>query len=217
MSNLLSIEADFLRNAQVEQALDLRAIRTLQRNLSNGQKKKFAQTLELSKKVVSVANWFISDEGKQATADAGIYWNNETIGLKLFGWQKSYYYKVLKAGKLETEVVEQFNSLCDEAEAGGAEPNRTLEGLLKFSRSGGATAAAGGADDSEAGGADDSEAGEADEVQREIEVRVPTIFTMTYKGGEKNVSVRVNESNEVTTTNTREEILKAIEFLTNLI
>ena len=211
MSNLLSIEADFLRNEFVESALNLRAIRTLQRSLSNGQKKKFAQTLELSKKVLAVAEWFTSDEGKQATSDAGIYWNNETIGLKLFGWQKSYYYKVLKAGKLDDTIIDEFNRLCDEAEANGQEPNRSLEGLLKFTRSGGATA-------TETGGGATEEDEEGEETtERAIEVRVPTIFTMTYKGGDKNVSVRVNENNEVSTTNTKEEILRAIEFLTNLI
>ena len=210
MSNLLSIEADFLRNENVESALNLRAIRTLQRTLSNGQKKKFAQTLELSKKVLHVSNWFASEEGKQATTDAGIYWNNEQIGLKLFGWQKSYFYKVLKAGKLDDAIVNQFNELCDDAENQGQEPNRTLEGLLKFSRGGGNEVA-------ETGGNDDDETGESETTERAIEVRVPTIFTMTYKGGEKNVSVRVNENNEIATTNSREEILRAIEFLTNLI
>lgn len=210
MSTLLTIEADFLRSQQVEQALDLRAIRGLQRQLSNGQKKKFAQTLELSKKVVAVANWFASEEGKQLTAEAGIYWNNETIGLKVFGWQKSYYYKVLKAGKLEDEVIEEFNRLCDEAEAQGEDPNRSLEGLLKFSRQ------AGGETNSQAGG-EETEEGEGEATAREVEIRIPTIFTMTYKGGEKNVSVRVNEHNEIATTNSREEILAAIEFLTNLI
>lgn len=211
MSNLLAIEADFLRNENVETALNLRAIRTLQRTLSNGQKKKFAQTLELSKKVLHVSNWFASEEGKRATAEAGIYWNNEQIGLKLFGWQKSYFYKVLKAGKLDDSIVNQFNELCDDAESQGQEPNRTLEGLLKFSRGGGneATETGGNEDATETGGNETNE--------RAIEVRVPTIFTMTYKGGEKNVSVRINENNEVTTTNSKEEILKAIEFLTNLI
>jgi hypothetical protein len=210
MSTLLAIEVDFLRNSQVETALDLRSIRSLQRTLANGQKKKFAQTLELSKKVVSVANWFASEEGKQATAEAGIYWSNEAIGLKVFGWQKSYYYKVLKAGKLDDTIIEEFNSLCDQAEAQGQEPNRSLEGLLKFTRSGG------GETTGEAGG-EETEEGEGEATERAIEVRVSTIFTMTYKGGEKNVSVRVTEDQVVTTTNSREEILAAIEFLTNLI
>lgn len=210
MSTLLAIEVEFLRNSQVEQALDLRAIRSLQRTLANGQKKKFAQTLELSKKVVAVANWFTSEEGKQATAEAGIYWNNETIGLKVFGWQKSYYYKVVKVGKLDDSIIEEFNRLCDEAEANGDEPNRSLEGLLKFTRSGGNTT-------TETGGTGEDGEETEETTERAIEVRIPTIFTMTYKGGDKNVSVRINENNEIATTNSREEIQAAINFLTNLI
>lgn len=206
MSNLLAIETEFLRNENVQSALDLRSIKKLQRSLSNGQKKKFAQTLELSKKVVSVSNWFASEEGKQQTNEAGIYWNNETIGLKLFGWQKSYYYKVLKVGKLDDAIVENFNNLCDIAQSEGEEPNRTLEGLLKFYRSGG--------NDTTVDGGNDTA---VEEPARAIEIRVPTILTFTYKGGLKNVSVRVDENNQVTTTNDRADILSAIEFLTNLI
>lgn len=211
MSTLLTIEADFLRDSNIVDAIDLRGIRGLQRTLANGQKKKFAMTLELSKKVVSAVEWFNSDAGKQATADAGIYWNNEQIGNKVFGWQKSYFYKVIKAGKLQDEKIELFNNLCDEAEARGEEPNRTLEGLLKFARSGGNT-------DAEAGGNDAENDGENDGANEpQIEVRVPNIFTMTYKGGDKNVSVRVDANNVIATTNSPAEILQAIEFLTNLI
>jgi hypothetical protein len=207
MSTLLPIEAAFLSQANIQTAIDLRGIRGLQRTLANGQKKKFAQTLELSAKVVEAVNWFASEEGKTATAEAGIYWTNEQIGNKVFGWQKSYFYKVIKAGKLEATKVEQFNDLCDQAEARGEDPNRTLEGLLKFARLGGATAEEGGA----------SEEGEETEESGEIgvEIRIPTIFTMTYKGGEKNVSIRINEAGAIATTNSPEEILQAIQFLTN--
>ena len=210
MSTLLTIEAAFLSQTNIQTAIDLRGIRGLQRTLANGQKKKFQQTLELSAKVVEAVNWFTSEEGKTATAEAGIYWTNEQIGNKVFGWQKSYFYKVIKAGKLEATKVEQFNSLCDEAEARGEEPNRTLEGLLKFARLGGGTTA-------EDGGA--SEDGEETEESGEIgvEIRVPTIFTMTYKGGAKNVSIRINEAGAIATTNSTEEILEAIAFLTNSI
>ena len=210
MSTLLTIEAAFLSNSQVATAINLREIRGLQRTLANGQKKKFQQTLELSSKVVEAVNWFTSEEGKTATAEAGIYWTNEQIGNKVFGWQKSYFYKVIKAGKLEATKVEQFNSLCDEAEARGEDPNRTLEGLLKFARLGG------GETNSEAGG--EGEAGEGEETgEIGVEIRVPTIFTMTYKGGAKNVSIRINEAGAIATTNSTEEILEAIAFLTNSI
>ena len=204
MNALLTIEAAFLSQSNVTTAINLREIRGLQRNLSNGQKKKFAQTIELSAKVVEAVNWFNSVEGKIVTNDAGIYWTNEEIGNKVFGWQKSYFYKVVKAGKLEAAKVEQFNTLCDDAEAQGDEPNRTLEGLLKFARQGGATT-------------DETSGETSGESEAAIEIRVPNIFTMTYKGGDKNVSIRIDESGVIATTNTVEEILAAIAFLTNSI
>lgn len=207
MSTLLAIEVDFLRDTNLVEAIDLRGIRGLQRTLANGQKKKFAQTLELSKKVVTAVEWFQSDAGKQATADAGIYWNNEEIGNKVFGWQKSYFYKVVKAGKLDDAKVELFNTLCDDAEARNEEPNRTLEGLLKFARGGGNT-------DAEAGGNDGENDGEN---EPQIEVRVANVFTMTYKTEAGNISVRVDANNVIATTNSKEEIQQAIEFLINLI
>jgi len=203
MSNLLAIETAFLRDANIETALDLRSIQGLQRTLSNGQKKKFSQTLELAKKVVLAVDWFKSDAGKAAMTEAGIYWNTEQVGNKVFGWQKSYLYKVIKAGNLPDEKVDKFNELCDECTASGNEPNRTLEGLLKFAKSGGNEA-------SEDGGNEASE-------EAQIEVRTATIFTLAYKRDTGNVAVRVDENNKLTTTNTREEIFEAIRFLSNLI
>ena len=58
MSTLLTIEAAFLAQTNIQTAIDLRAIRGLQRTLTNGQKKKFQQTIELSSKVVEAVNWF---------------------------------------------------------------------------------------------------------------------------------------------------------------
>ena len=127
MSTLLAIETAFLSLATVKQSLNLSEIRSTQRVIANGQKKKFEQTLQLSKLVVGAVNWFASEEGKQVCTEEGITWTNEEIGNKIFGWQKSFFYKVVKAGKLETTVIESFNAKCTEIEASGSEANRSLE------------------------------------------------------------------------------------------
>ena len=214
MSNLLAIESAFLRLENIETALNLRSIQVLQRGLANGQKKKFSQTLELSKKVVVAVEWFKSQEGKTAMNEAGIYWTTEEVGNKVFGWQKSYLYKVVKAGNLPDEKIEKFNALCDESEANGDDPNRTLEGLLKFAK-GGTTANSGGGTNDESD--DESEDESEDENEAQIEVRTPTVFTMTYKRNGLNVSVRVDENNKLTTNNTIAEMLKALQFIGNII
>jgi hypothetical protein len=214
MSNLLAIETAFLSNANIQTALSLREIRTAQRTLTNGQKKKFEQTLHLSKLVLNAVNWFNSEEGKAICTEEGISWTNEEIGNKVFGWQKSFFYKVVKAAKIEETIVETFKTKCDEAEAGGNDANRSLEGLLKFAKQSETIAEAGG-NEGEAGGNEGEEGEETAEA--EVEIRTATILTFTYKTDAGNVSVRIDEAGKVKTTNSPEQIAEAIQFLINSI
>ena len=204
MSNLLSIESAFLNLPQVKQALNLQEIRSVQRTITNAKKKKFEQTLSLSKLVKQAVEWFNSEDGQRACAEEGISWTNEEIGQKVFGWQKSFFYKVVKAGKLAPEVIESFTTKCNEIEAQGEEPNRSLEGLLKYAKQ----VETG----TEGGGTEEGEEGtESEEAQ--VEIRTATIFTLTFKKDSGNVSVRVDSDGVVKTTNSKEEIAEAIAFL----
>ena len=198
MSNLLSIEQAFLSNSEVRQALNLTEIRTIQRGITNAKKKKFEQTLTLSKLVVKSFEWFSSEAGKAKMAEEGLSWSNEEFFNKVFGWQKSFSYKVLKAGKLDVGVIERFHDKCDALERNGEEPNRSLEGLLKFAKQ---------VEQGEDGG--NGEEGEG----AEVETRTATIFTLAFKHPDKNISIRINEAGEVKTTNSSDEIQSAINFL----
>ncbi len=201
MNQLLSIEQAFLSLPQVKQALNLQEIRSVQRTITNAKKKKFEQTLTLSKLVVKAVEWFSSEEGKNACSEEGITWTNEEIGQKVFGWQKSFFYKVVKAGKLQAEIIDTFNTKCNEAETRGEEPNRSLEGLLKFAKQVETTGEA-------SGEGEDSEGGDT-----EVEIRTATILTFTYKGEGGNVAVRIDSEGNVKTTNTDEQIREAIAVL----
>lgn len=207
MSTLLAIESAFLSNANVQQALNLREIRTAQRTLTNGQKKKFEQTLQLSKLVLNAVTWFSSEEGIMVCNEEGIAWTNEEIGNKVFGWQKSFFYKVIKVAKLEETIVETFKTKCDEAEASGNDANRSLEGLLKFAKQTETIA--------EASGNDGEADGDGETTEAEVEIRTATIFTLTYKTEAGNVSVRIDESGSIKTNNSAEQIAEALAFLTN--
>lgn len=173
MSNLLSIEQAFLSLPQVKQALNLQEIRAVQRTITNAKKKKFEQTLTLSKLVGSVVQWFGSEDGQRLCAEEGISWTNEQIGLKVFGWQKSFFYKVVKASKLKDEVVDTFKTKCDELEAQGEEPNRSLEGLLKFAKQ---------VENAPTGGGQgEGGEGEGEENAPQVETRPKALFTFEYK------------------------------------
>ena len=189
----------------MKQGLNLAEIKTAQRQLTNAQKKKFTQTISLSKLVVSAVDWLNSEEGKAVMSEEGLNWNTEQFGAKVFGWQKSFTYKMIKAGKLEDEVVDTFEQKCKEAEAEGKSPNRSLEGLLKFAKASNETEASGESDGEESGEAE----GEA-----EVEVRIPTILTFTYKSPNgKNISVRIDAEGNLTTTNDTSEIIEAVNVL----
>lgn len=203
MSNLLTIETAFLSNANVQTALNLREIRTAQRTITNGQKKKFEQTLALSKLVLNAVNWFQSEEGKTICNEEGISWTNEEIGNKVFGWQKSFFYKVLKAAKIDDGIIETFKTKCTEAENNNQDANRSLEGLIKFANQTETVSEANGNE-----GENEDEQSEA-----EIEIRTATIFTLTFKTDSGNVSVRINQNMDVKTTNSYEQINEAITFL----
>lgn len=211
MSNLLTIEQNFLNLPQVKTALNLAEITRVQRGITNAQKQKFTSTLTLAKIAVNVVNWFESEEGRSITAEEGISWTNEEIGSKVFGWQKSYFYKVLKAGKLPEEVVAEFTAQCDEADRNGLNPDRSLAGLLKWTRAVDSNTAESG----QGGESEEGEEGESEAVA--VEIRPETIFTLSYKPTNgKNIAIRVDSNGIVKTTNTREELRKTIDFLLSL-
>ena len=199
-TNLLSIESAFLSLPEVKRSLNLQAINTLRRADSNAQKKKFENSLQLAKAVKESFNWFSSEEGKAKCNEEGLSWSNEEFFQKVFGWQKSFSYKLLKVGKLEDTIVEKFNQKCIEVEARGEEAVRSIENLLKFAKQ---------VEQGEEGGQGEEGEGEG----AEVETRSATIFTLAFKHPDKNISVRINEAGEIKTTNSRDEIQSAINFL----
>lgn len=211
MQNLLSIESNFLNLPQVKQALNLQEIRSVQRTIVNAKKKKFEQTLALSKLVLTAVEWFASEDGQRVCNEEGISWSNEEIGQKVFGWQKSFFYKVVKAAKLQAEVVDTFKAKCDEAEANGQEPNRSLEGLLKFAKQVDNTTNTGGQGEDADGGEEGSE--ETGSEAAQVEIRHENILTFKYKVDGVNVSVKIDSNGHVTTNNTYEQIREAIAVL----
>lgn len=183
MSNLLTIERAFLSLPQVKQGLKLAEFKTLQRNVENAQKKKFDTTLDLSKVVLGAFTWFKSTEGAALCAEEGITWSAEEFGAKVFGFQKSYFYKLTRAGKLDDHLVNEFKVKCTELEAEGETPNRSLEGLLKYAKDL-EQSASGGGESGEEGG----EAKEGDGAPQ-VSTRPQVIYSFEYKPD--NVKIQV--------------------------
>ena len=210
MSNLLTIERAFLSIPAVKQGLKLAEFKTLQRNVENAQKKKFDSTLDLSKVVQGAFEWFKSNEGQALCSEEGISWSSEEFGNKVFGFQKSYFYKLTRAGKLATEVVDEFKRKCTELESEGQTPNRSLEGLLKYAKE----LEQGTSDSGQGEGKGEGEGEGEGESEAQVETRPQVVFSLTYKVDGQNLIVKIdNQGNVKTTGGETQSILDAIEFL----
>jgi len=197
MRNLLSIESALFNEVSVASAMggSLREIESLISGVADAKKVKFEKSLQLSEIVVKSWKWFNSAQGKAQMDDYGVTWTKEDFYTKLYGWKKSFFYKMLKVGKLKTDspqTVEEFKTAVAEADANGESASMSVASLLKFASNGGET------------------------TETASSERASTVFTMTFKG-ETNVSVRIDDQNKVISTNSRDEIIKAIEFLASKI
>lgn len=212
---LLTIEQAFLNLPQVKEAINLNEIKRAKRNVQNAQKRKFEHTMTMAALVTKAVNWFESDEAKELFREEGIEWSKAEFGLKVFGWQKSFFYKVVKAGQMDSRIVEAFNRKCDEI---GEDAQRSLAGLLKFAQS---------IDLSSLEVSEDATAEEIAEAEAEViesaevetrEERVECRYSFSFKNPNgRGVSIRVNADGSVISQNSPEEVAQAVaDFLQSI-
>tara|TARA_B100001057_G_C22667703_1_gene878541 strand:+ start:180 stop:824 length:645 start_codon:yes stop_codon:yes gene_type:complete len=134
MTNLLQNEQAFLEG---NSTLNFNRIRTLTTQLTEGKKKKFDISLKLSEYVKGTKEYFESTEGKDALLEEGITWTTETMFIKIFGWKKSYCYKLIKLAKLKEEnssVISNWKRECTRLEGEGENVSRSVENCLKYAK-----------------------------------------------------------------------------------
>ena len=134
MTNLLQNEQAFLEG---NSTLNFNRIRTLTTQLTEGKKKKFDISLKLSEYVKSTKEYFESTEGKNALLEEGITWTTEMMFMKIFGWKKSYCYKLIKLAKLKEEnssVISNWKRECTRLEGEGENVSRSVENCLKYAK-----------------------------------------------------------------------------------
>jgi hypothetical protein len=212
MSNLLSIETAFLNLPQVKQAINLNEIKRAKRNVANAQKRKFEHTMSMAGLVKQAVAWFDSEEGKQTFTEEGIQWSKADFGLKVFGWQKSFFYKVIKAANLDPRILAAFNSMCDEA---GEQANRSLAGLLEFGRDIDLNSLEHSEDatEEEIAQAEEQAIEQATEQATQSE-RVETIITLSFRNPNgDNVAWRIDANGSVSTRNSAEQVREVLAMI----
>ena len=210
MTELLTIEKDFLANAEVKTALNQRGFNLKKTQIKNAAKKGFALSLELSAIVANADEWFTSDEGKLKMAEEGIQWTKLEFGEKVFGYKQAgrYFNKILRAGKMDERIVQAYVNKCDEI---GEDSNRSIAGLIKFSNTIDLDSLEHSEDatEEEIAEAEDAAIAEADVATD----RPNYIFTLSFKNPNgKNISLRVDESGNAAGSNL-DELSQALEFM----
>ena len=200
-TDLLTIEENFLSLRKVKSGLRITEFNAISKTLETSSQKKFNACIEMSKIVASAIQWADSPEGQLVFESEGLKWSKDELFRKAFGFQKSFGYKLIRVAKLNDEVIQEFNALCDN----DRNASRSIESLLKWCASDVTTNDGG---DTEGDGGD----GEGSEVGQKA------VFTLSFKakevlGSDKNIAFRVNADGEVVTKNTIKEIEQAIAWL----
>jgi len=202
MSNLLSIESSFLNSEKVKNLFKIKEAKRLQTSIDSNDKKKFLQSVELSKIFLEAEQNFESEEGKLLFSEAGISWGKDEFFVNTYGYKKSYRCRLIKVAKLGDEKVAEFNTYVDENKNEGV--SRSLQTILKWAKGEDVTSTGeeGGEENGEEGGEESNE--------------VKCVFTMSFRredvDGGKNIAVRVKSDGTVEGS-TKEEIEFAIQFL----
>jgi alpha-D-ribose 1-methylphosphonate 5-triphosphate diphosphatase PhnM len=204
MEQLLTIEQNFLALPTVKMGFNLTEVNKAKKQIANAQKSKFAHTMHLSAVVKTALDYFKSEQCQALMQVEGISWNTEMFGEKVFGFKKSYLHKLNRAANLSTQIVDGYNSKCDEQ---GIDAKRSLEGLLEFAKNVNVEV-------SEDATAEEIAEATAEAIENASTERTPTIFTMSFKNPNgSNVAVRIDADGKMSTTNSTDDIMNAIAFL----
>ena len=185
------------------QNLNTASIKSMALNISKADKKAFDNVINMAVMVNEALTWWKA-EGKAMAKKVGYSPDAEQFAKDMYGFQKSYMYKLARAGALPQETINNFKLACDADEKNGGRPSRSLEALLKWANE---------KNESEGEGEGEGEGDESESVSQK------PVITFTCRladlgVSDKNVSLRVGMDGSVTTTASAEDIEKAIAILT---
>ena len=223
MRNLLEIETGLLNSDAVKTGLQLSRVKSLQKSIKTAQRTKFRKQLELADAMRTAKEWFDLPTTQSLFAENGVTWTAEDLADKVFECQKPWMYKCIKASGWDDEVVGMFEYQCKALQDQGKSVKMGLEDLNKFASAyledENTTVAdvqklneESVVEDTIAEDSGAEESGAEDSVVEDTTSDTVVTFSFTLQG--RNVAVRYSLSEGLVTTNSKEDILDAIAFLT---
>jgi len=188
---------------QTNKALKLNQVNALINAIKNSDVKRFENSLTLAGLIADGNKWLKDAEG-QAWLKSTKMAMDEFI-LKTYGFQKSYYYKLLKTANVPADVVKEFTAQTTKLKNENLSAPLSIEALLKYY----AEAKLETAKDSDGDGDGDGE-NEA----HEVKAKAKAVLTFTFKvDGFEPVSLRIDDDGQFKTQSTGDAIAVALDYL----
>jgi hypothetical protein len=189
-----ALDIAFFSVPEIKKELHLQEIKTLKGEIDLLTKKEFSKSMDVAKIIAKVQTWW-KNEGKEKAKAFGMKADQNTIPSK-YGYTHQWWGVYAKAGSIPDDVVADFTAQCETSKV-----NPSLEKLVDFFNK------------SVGKGKHEGSEGEGEGEGEGEDKKVQTIFTLSYKTENGNVSVRVDNLGKVTTSNTKEDIKNALIFL----
>ena len=128
MNNLLTNEVEMLNtHTSLKRGLQIEPLTDLQEVIDQSNTTKFDTSVKMSKLVLKSFKYFKSDVCKNILEEEGITWGVEEYSQKVFGWNKSFFYKMVKLGNTPTRQINKFNREVDRMKQEGTPVVRSVE------------------------------------------------------------------------------------------
>lgn len=184
-------------------ALKLTQVNALINAIKNSDAKRFENSLTLAGLIADGNKWLKDSEGQTWLKSTKMAMD-EFI-LKTYGFQKSYYYKLLKTAGVPAEIVREFTAQTTKLKNENLSAPLSIEALLKYY----AEAKLETAKDS-----DGESEGEGENEAHEVKAKAKAVLTFTFKvEGLEPVSLRIDDNGEFKTSASAENIAVALDYL----
>jgi hypothetical protein len=188
-------------NKQQQSALNIAKVQTIKNAIQTSDAKRFENSLHLAELIGKAHQWIKDAEGQSLLKSSGL--GMDAFILEVYGFQKSFYYKLVKASAVPAEVLSEFRKQTEALKAKDLSAPLSIEALLKYA--------------SEAKLETQSEAsedGESEGSAKEVQAKAAAVVTLAFKvEGLEAVALRINDNGELITKATPEAIAVALEFL----
>tara|TARA_R110002012_G_scaffold258867_1_gene439968 strand:- start:2775 stop:3392 length:618 start_codon:yes stop_codon:yes gene_type:complete len=159
--------------------------------LQDSEKKTFDKQIKLAHKMYHTFEYFKSDECKQQMDYTGIVMTTEEFYKGVFGYNKSFFYDMIKVGKMRedsADTITKYKRECTKLESQDDKTApRSIKNLLKYAK-----------------------AVETDGDEAEVESTSNTLMTFAIKGecfdDEKGISIRLTADGELHVSGDEEKV-----------